>query len=301
MLHRSHICLLILACITSYVGAEPTVLKDIAYKSNPTTDYEKEWCKLDVYLPEGKDGAPAKDFATVVWFYGGGLESGDKARPLHVAMGKRLASEGVAAVVVNYRLSPKVTYPAYLQDAAAAFAWTKKHIAEHGGDANKVFLSGHSAGAYLAVQIGYDEQYLKAEGLATTDIAGIAALSPQVFTHFTIRKERGVPDPEHKPTIDDAAPAYHASAAAPRTLIFVGSNDLPTRVEECAYFIALLKSLKHPDAEMHIIPDRDHGKIVWEATKANDPTLKLMLDFIHAPPKPATQPTTAPTTQPTTP
>lgn len=286
--------LLVVLCLACVAHGEPKVLKDIAYKNNPATDYEKEWCKLDLYLPDVSDRARAKSFPVVVWFYGGGLESGDKARPLHVAMGTRLASEGIAAVVVNYRLSPKATYPAYLQDAAAAFAWTKKHIAEHGGDPSKIFLSGHSAGAYLATQIGYDERYLKAEGLATTDVAGIAALSPQVFTHFTIRKERGVPNAEKTPTIDDAAPAFHARADAPRTLILVGANDLPTRVEECAYFIALLKSLKHPDAQMHVIEARDHGKIVWEATKAGDPALKLMLDFIHAPPKPATQPTSQP-------
>ena len=105
-------------------------------------------------------------------------------------------------VTPDYRLSPKVKYPAYVDDAAAAFAWTVKHIAGHGGDPRKVFIGGHSAGATLALLVGMDPNRLKPPGLTLGSVAGIAQVSGQVLTHFTIREERG--QPRYAITCDDA-------------------------------------------------------------------------------------------------
>jgi acetyl esterase/lipase len=102
------------------------------------SDYEKERCKLDIYVPENIDG-----FTTVVWFHGGGLTAGEKSIP------ERLKNHKLAVVAVNYRLSPKVKSPAFIDDAAAAVAWVFKNIKKYGGDPKKIILAGHSAGGYL--------------------------------------------------------------------------------------------------------------------------------------------------------
>src|SRR5215218_6681909 len=105
-------------------AAPLTVLKDLPYKSgDPLTDYERDRCKLDLYLPAGKG------FATVVWFYGGGMEAGEKGGRVNVRIATKLAQRGVACAVANYRLSPKAKYPAYLDDAAAGVAWALAHVA----------------------------------------------------------------------------------------------------------------------------------------------------------------------------
>src|SRR5688572_9366997 len=183
-----------------------TVLKDLPYKEGDgLTEYERERCKLDLYLPEG-----AKGFATVVWFYGGGLEGGDKEQRVNVALATTLARHGIACAAVDYRLSPKAMYPAYLDDAAASVAWTLANINHRGGDPQRVFVSGHSAGAYLAAAIGFNPKFLERYKVSTGRIAGLMPVSPQVFTHFTIRKERGVPNPRTTPVIDEDAPVYHA-------------------------------------------------------------------------------------------
>ncbi len=110
--------------------------RDIPYRSGENlTDYMRQRCRLDVYAPESKNG-----FSTVVWFHGGGLKGGKKSVP------KELKEQGVAVVAVNYRLHPKVTSPAYIEDAAAAVAWTFKNIEKYGGSNQKIFISGHSAG-----------------------------------------------------------------------------------------------------------------------------------------------------------
>ena len=103
------------------IAADYTEIKDISYVPQGTTDaYRLERCKFDVYYP-----TDVKEFATVVWFHGGGLEGGNKGIPAD------LRGQGFAVVAVNYRLSPRAKNPAYIDDAAAAVAWVMQHIAEY--------------------------------------------------------------------------------------------------------------------------------------------------------------------------
>ena len=271
------ILLALLLPLTTRAADDISTLKDLPYKSgDQLTDYERTRCKLDLYLPT----SPAKNFPTVVWFYGGGLEAGDKSGRGTVRIATALAKNGVACAAVNYRLHPKATYPAYLDDAAASVAWTLAHIAEHGGDPKRVFVSGHSAGAFLTAAIGYDPKFLKPYHVSTDQIAGLIPVSPQVFTHFTIRKERGVPNPQTTPVIDDTAPTYHARPDAPPTLILIGDNDWPARLEECQYFIKLLTVLKHPDAHLQVIQNRTHGSIADKIPDKDDPSMAAILKFV---------------------
>ena len=126
--------------------AEDVVVNvDISYKSGSgLSEYERERCALDLYVPEG-----AADFPVIVWFHGGGLTAGDKAEATQAGIARSLAARGIGVASVNYRLSPRAGYPAYVEDAAASVAWVLDHIADFGGDPANVFVSGHSAGAHL--------------------------------------------------------------------------------------------------------------------------------------------------------
>mgnify|MGYP000193235849 CR=1 FL=1 len=104
--------ILLLIGLTLQAQETYKTVKDISYIPAGETDgYRKERCKLDVYYPVGK-----KDFPTIVWFHGGGLEGGGKHVP------EMFMNQGFAVVAVNYRLSPKAQNPAYTEDAAAAVA-----------------------------------------------------------------------------------------------------------------------------------------------------------------------------------
>ncbi len=92
-------------------------------------------------------------------------------------LGETLARQGVGVAAVSYRLSPEVKHPAQVQDAARAVAWVSKNIGKHGGQADQLFIGGHSAGALLAALLASDEQYLKAEGLSLKEVRGVVALS----------------------------------------------------------------------------------------------------------------------------
>ena len=120
-------------------------------------------------------------------FTGGGLEGGGKEIP-PVFQGRKIAVAGV-----NYRLSPRATHPAYIDDAAAAVAWVMKHIGEYGGDPTRVYVAGHSAGGYLTLMVGLDKAYLARYGEDADRLAGLFPVSGQTNTHFTIRKERNIP------------------------------------------------------------------------------------------------------------
>lgn len=150
---------------------------------NKTDAYINEQCILDIYYPKN-----SSDFTTVVSFHEGELTSGSKELP------EGLKDKGMCVVSVNYRLSPKVNSPKYIEDPDEAATWVFKNINTFGGDNSLIFISGHLAGGYLASMISLDKKWLLADGIDANKIAGIIPLSGQAITHFEIRKEREIRD-----------------------------------------------------------------------------------------------------------
>lgn len=255
--------------------ADPAAVKDLPYKTGGTlTDYEKERCKLDLYLPSNRSGFP-----TLVWFHGGAMTAGVKDDDFTADIGAFFARSGIACAAVNYRLSPKATYPAYVEDAAAAFAWVRAHIAEHGGDAEKVFVGGHSAGGYLTAMIGMDPRYLRSLGCEPETIAGLIPVSAQVTTHFTVRAERGID--RNTVISDEAAPIYYTRKETPPMLVLYCDNDWPAREQENAYFVAALKAAGNVKITGRLITGRDHGSIARRIPEPGDVVGAAIVEFIE--------------------
>jgi acetyl esterase/lipase len=258
------------------------LLTDVAYKQgHALTDYEKDRCKLDAYLPREGQG-----FAMLVWFHGGGLKNGDKdgrkvagdaVKTAKIA--RSLAAAGIAVVAPNYRFSPKVTFPAYIEDAAAAVAWARKHIAGYGGDPSRIFIGGHSAGGYLALMLGMDAHYLGDVGVKLSDIAGLIPVSGQTMTHYTVREERGIG--KFAVTADDAAPVHFARADTPPFLVLYADHDMAARAEENAFFVALMKGAGNKRVAGQMIKDRTHGSIAGKIANEGDPARVAILKFIQ--------------------
>ncbi|MDP4240065.1 MAG: alpha/beta hydrolase [Bacteroidota bacterium] len=229
---------------------------------NQQDEYQKEKCALDIYYP--KNGG---SFSTVVWFHGGGLTEGNKGIP------EELKNKGVCVVSVGYRLSPKVKCPAYIEDAAAAVAWVFRHIQGYGGDPNQIFVSGHSAGGYLTLMIGMDKKWLNAYGIDANKIAALIPFSGQTITHFTIRKERGIP--ETQPVVDEYAPLYHVRRDLPPLLLITGDREMELlgRYEENAYLMRMMKIAGHKQTVLYELDGYDHGGM---ATPAFPLLLKYM-------------------------
>ncbi len=194
-------------------------------------------------------------------------------------MASRFTQLGIAFVSANYRLHPKATFPDYLDDAAATFAFIRSKILDYGGDPNFVFLSGHSAGGYLCAMVGMNGQYLARYGLKPSDIAGVMPVAGQMITHSTVRKERRIA--KTTPVIDAAAPLNHVRKEAPPFLNIVGSQDLPARAEENRYFVAAMRAAGHPDVTYLEVDGRNHMTIASEIGAADDPVGAVMLAFMN--------------------
>ena len=210
-------------------------VQDVPYTSaDETDDYRKERCVLDIYYPETDKG-----FATLVWFHGGGLEGGNK----ELLDGFR--RQGFAVVSVNYRLFPKCKCPDYIDDAAMAVAWTYDNIEKYGGVKEQIYVSGHSAGGYLALMVALAKEYTQQYGFDADKIAKYYPVSGQTVTHYTIRKERGLPN--GIPVIDEYAPMTHAGRGGSPMILISGDRDLEmlARYEENLHLQALLKNFKH--------------------------------------------------------
>ena len=216
--------------------------------TNKSDSYINERCVLDIYYPKN-----TKNFATIVWFHGGGLTGGSKEIP------EALKNKGFAIIGVNYRLSPKVKAAKCIEDAAAAIAWAFNNITSYGGDATQIFVSGHSAGAYLALMNGLDKKWLQKEGIDANKIAGLIPFSGQCITHFEIRRENGIP--EKQPTIDAFAPLYHVRADAPPLLLITGDRELEMlgRYEENAYMERMMKLVGHKETKLYELDGYGHG------------------------------------------
>jgi acetyl esterase/lipase len=191
-----------------------TVTRDIAYADGARH-------ALDIYAP--RPAAAPAPAPVVVFFYGGGWEAGSK--DMYRFVGAALAARGVMAVVPDYRLYPEVRFPAFMQDAAAAFAWTHANAAQFGGDPHRTFLMGHSAGGQIAALLALDPSYLQAVGLSPQrDACGVVGLAgPYDFLPLQSATLKAIFGPPAERPLSQ--PINFVSAQAPPMLLLAGKDD----------------------------------------------------------------------------
>jgi acetyl esterase/lipase len=268
---------ILLLCALAAADAPVRVVKDIPYLTS--AHYADNKDTLDIYSPAGAAGAPV-----IVWYYGGALTQGDKSDATAAGAGKRFASAGIVTAVVNYRLSPGVSHPAHVEDAAASFAWVKRHIAEYGGDPNQIFVVGHSAGAYLLALLALDGRYLAKHGMSPRDIRGMAPIS----AFYWVERTGVAPDrpkfvwgTDEKAWID-ASPAHHLRADAPAMLIVYADGDEPWRRQQNVEMAQALQAAGSRRVEIVQITDRTHMSILRKLPEDGDPAAARVVEFVRA-------------------
>jgi acetyl esterase/lipase len=174
--------------------------------------------KLDLFRPlVDRHASPL-----VVFFYGGGWTRGERASYRFV--GEALSAHGIATVIADYRLSPQVRYPQFLDDCAQAVKWAFDHAREVGADARRVFLIGHSAGAYNAAMLALDPRWLAHVGLVPQRLAGWVGLAGP-YDFLPIRNPEAQIAFNWPATAPDTQPIAHVSAQAPRSLLLAAAKD----------------------------------------------------------------------------
>ncbi|MBQ4279159.1 MAG: carboxylesterase family protein [Rikenellaceae bacterium] len=227
------------------------VMRDVAYRGATGDPYTDSMCRLDISYPQGATGCPV-----IVWFHGGGLTGGHREIPA------ALQGQGIAVAGVGYRFSPRVRVADCIDDAAAAVAWVYRHIGELGGSPSKIYLAGHSAGAYLVSMLGLDRQYLARHGVAADSMAALIPYSGNAVTHLACRAERGIPPTQ--PVVDSMAPLYHVRRDTPPILILSGDRamEMYGRYEENAYLWRMFQVVGNPGVQLRELDGFDHGTMV---------------------------------------
>jgi acetyl esterase/lipase len=244
------------------------VVKDVAYDTSKDADPDKH--KLDLYLPKCQ-----KDFPVLFFVHGGSWRSGDKR--IYGPIGSVFAENGIGAVIISYRLSPKVQHPAHIQDVARAFAWTCANIGKYGGRADQIFVSGHSAGGHLAALLATDETYLQAEKLSFANIKAAIPLSGVYVIRPT--KNMEVPFGKDEEVLRSASPLTHVKGKHVPFLIIYADKDYATLDQGAETMGAALRK-QGGEANVLKMADRDHISIIAQTRKADDPTFQAMLEFV---------------------
>ena len=193
--------------------------------------------RLDIYRPV--TAAPPGGWPVAVFFYGGTWHRGERAD--YKFVGEALASRGVIALVADYRLYPQVRYPDFLSDGALAVAYGLKEAARLGGNPKRVFVMGHSSGAYNAAMIALDPRWLKSVGSSPKALAGWIGLAGP-YDFYPIENPDAKPVFNHPDYPPDSQPIGFASAASPRTFLGAASRD--TLVDPQRNTVALANRLK---------------------------------------------------------
>jgi hypothetical protein len=245
-----------------------TIKKDVCYG-------KQEEQKLDVYLPE------KKDFTTVIYIHGGGIESGDKTFESHIII-PPMIKEGYAVVSVNYRMYPKAKFPEFIIDAALAVKWVKDNIVSLGGN-GKIFISGHSAGAYISLMLCLDQRYLLRNGILNKEIKGWFIDSPQTTTHFNVLKERNE-DPRLE-RIDEGAPLYFVNADTKfnSMALILYDDDMPVRYEQdMLFYKSILNFNKDADITYKVLSGKHCVDLYENEANGNAKYINLLIEYIKS-------------------
>ncbi len=230
--------------------------------------------KLDIYQPVRSELSPV-----VVFFYGGGWNSGDKAS--YKFVGASLAQAGVLTIIPNYTLYPRAKFPQFMRDAASAVAWAHAHAREWGGDADRLYVVGHSAGAHIAVLLALDQEYLQQVGGSTLWLRGVVGLAgPYDFLPFT---EHYLSDlfgpPQDFPR---SQPINYVRADAPPLLLMHGLADKRVSPSNTMHLTARLQAVG-AQVTTRYFPGASHGDLAAgfaAPVSRRVPVLTDVLDFM---------------------
>ena len=207
---------------------------------------------LDVYAPERTNSAAP----VVVFFYGGGWDSG--AKEDYRFVGGALAAAGFVTVIPDYRVYPEVVFPAFLDDCAAAFAWASAHAADYGGG-DRIFLMGHSAGAYNAAMLALDPSYLARAGTRLPLAGTIGIAGPYDFLPLQSAELKAIFG--QPPTPPATQPINHVDGRNAPMLLLAGATDTTVYPKNTVRLAARISGSGGP-VQSRIYPGIDHREII---------------------------------------
>ena len=270
----------------------PTMQLGVSYDPAAPDDAKRQ---LDLFLPGGRD------YPIVVFVHGGGWAWGDRTQSFGGAdiyrnIGRFLASRGVGAAVIGYRLVWPLDWQAQVGDVARAVAWVQGHAAEHGGQPNRIFLMGHSAGAQLAARVATDPMWLAQEHGSFAGICGVVAVSGAGYDLGDIETYRAGFDPLYfaerfgGSRLDgswwhDASVTPFLDGGDPPFLVISATGESPglRRLSSILYEALRTAGI---GAELVTVKGSSHERIILELSRGDKTAGPAVLRFVHDTPCP---------------
>ena len=207
---------------------------------------------LDVYSPPGARNAPV-----VLFIHGGSWEGGDKNG--YAFVGDSLARAGYVTGVISYRLAPQNRYPSYVQDGAAALKWLRDHAKTFGGNPENLFVVGHSAGGFNAVEVVDNARWLSEVNVPVSAVRGVVGIAgPYSYDYRGLSSQNAFPVGSSP---DDVMPDRHVRPDAPPHLLLVAANDTTVYPQNAVNMEAALRKANIP-VERKVLPRLNHVTIV---------------------------------------
>ena len=235
--------------------------------------------RLDVWAPAAPAAKGAKH-PVLIWWHGGGWVKGD--RDAYAFAGRAFASGGFVVVLPDYRKVPGVRFPAFLDDGAEAVRWARDHVAQFGGDPDRIAFAGHSAGAHTAVMLALDKQWLEAAGVNPAVVKAAIGLSGP-YDFYPFDKKRSIDAMSHWPRPLETQPIHFARADAPPLLLVTSTADTQVRPKNAIKLAARLKRLGAP-VELRNYEGLSHEEVVMALSKPfrdKAPVLEESVTFLE--------------------
>ncbi|WP_266365490.1 alpha/beta hydrolase [Tellurirhabdus rosea] len=257
-------------------------IKDLAYVPAESPDFDAVRHRLDVYVPRKKS---ATGFPVVVFIHGGSWNSGSKN--IYTFIGRRLAKQGVLAVIINYRLAPNVAVPAMADDCARAVAWVHQHLADYGGDPGRIYVMGHSAGGGLAGLLATDDRLFAKIGLAANPVKGAILDDPAGLDMFDYLTKMEYPNDQQYlvPFGKDPAvwrtvsPLYFIERQTPPMLLYIGERTYPSIRNSTRRFAQRLTEAG-VRYQLKELPGKKHVPMVTQLFWKNNVIYRDLLPFV---------------------
>jgi acetyl esterase/lipase len=269
------------------------IVRDIPYWLSGDADPDKN--RLDLFLPDtGRDAVP---WPALVFVHGGGWVEGDRGfraggRDVYANIGRFFASQGVGTAVISYRLQPQVSWHEQVDDVAHAVAWVHDNIASYGGNPERIFVSGHSAGAQLATWVALDRKPLERLGAANPELCGLIPVSGAALdltdqetyrlgaspAYFERRFRDGEEDRDWK---REASPVFAARADAPETLILYATGE-PEDLKRQSVVLDVWIRAAGANSRIVEVPGEDHYRIIITLSRPDKTSAPAMLEFIES-------------------
>lgn len=253
--------------------------KDITYL-NADSSQNIAAQKLNVFAPRKK----GKLKEVFLFVYGGTWNSGHKS--LYNFLGNRMARKNVVTVVIDYPKSPGANYDEMATDAAKSVKWVKDNIEQYGGDPNKIYISGHSAGGHLAALITVRNDYFEKLGLSNPikgailiDAAGLDMYSYLMESKFTGDNTYLQTFTNNPVLWKEASPLYHVHKGMAPMLIYVGGKTYPSIAMGNDLLVASLRKLNY-EPTYHILEGKKHKPMITQFLNSGNHRYREIIEFM---------------------